>query len=163
MKRIVNFLTFTAAIIAISAMLAVSYADPPTLQWGAYQLESKHDTVITTIDTVGTTTSQTLTSTRALKGRNEGWNYVLVNKTITGANAANTELLVKVLCYNSSGTLLSTHLIDTIVGASSQTIFLPFHSRLVGDNFSITLTGGAANGAEIITNGFQLNMFRVKR
>jgi hypothetical protein len=150
-----------AIIFAVCAMAVM--ADPPALQWGDYQLESKTDTSITTIDTVGLTTSQTLTSTRRLKESDRGWNYVLVNKTITGANAANTELIIKILVYNSSGTLLATHVIDTIVGAASQTFHLPFHTRCIGDNYSITLTGGGANGAEVITNGFQINMFRVKR
>lgn len=155
MKKI--FVLPTLAILAaVSFML---YADAPSLGDGSVVFESRTDTSITTVDTVGTTTSQTLVTTRNMGER--GWNYYLVNKTITGTNAANAELIISVLVYNSSGTLLSTHVIDTIVAAASQTFVLPFHTRCGGGaTYTITLTGGAANGAEVITNGFQIIKYR---
>jgi hypothetical protein len=145
-----------AILAAISFML---YADAPSLGDGSVVYESKTDTAISTIDTVGTTTSQTLVTTRNMGER--GWNYYLVNKTITGDNAANAELIIKILVYNTSGTLLSTHVIDTIIAAATQTFVLPFHTRCGGGaNYTITLTGGGSNGAEVITNGFQIIKYR---
>jgi hypothetical protein len=145
-----------AILAAVSFML---YADAPSLGSGDVVYESRTDTAISTIDTVGTTTSQTIVTTRNLGER--GWNYYLVNKTITGTNAANAELIIKILVYNTSGTLLSTHVIDTIVASTSQTFVLPFHTRCGGGaNYTVTITGGGANGAEVITNGFQIIKYR---
>jgi hypothetical protein len=153
-----NKLQIILAAVAFAAIGILLYADPPAITDVA-SFESRIDTVITTCDTVGTTTSQTLFSTRKIKNM-RGYNYALVNKTITGTNAANAELIISVLCYNSSGTLLATHVIDTIEAAASQTFRIPFHYQCVGDNYTIMLTGGAANGAEVITNGFTLFGYR---
>lgn len=147
------------SVMAVIGLAFVAYSDAPSLGSGDVVYESETDTAISTIDTVGTTTSQTLVTTRNMGKR--GWNYYLVNKTITGTNAANAELIIKILVYNTSGTLLSTHVIDTIVAAASQTFVLPFHTRCGGGaTYTITLTGGGANGAEVITNGFQIVKYR---
>ena len=151
MKKILAFLFFSAIVSAVFA------AHPAASDNTVY--DAKFDTVVTTIDTVGTTTTQDVVVKRRLP-KERGWNYYLINKTITGANAGNTELIVSVLCYNAAGTLLSTVVIDTIVGAASQSIILPINVGLVGDRFTVKLTGGGANGAAIYTQGFQLVMYR---
>ena len=155
MKKILSVFS----VLAVIGLAFFIYADAPSLGSGDVVYESRTDTSITTIDTVGTTTSQTIVTTRNLGER--GWNYYLVNKTITGTNAANAELIIKILVYNTSGTLLSTHVIDTIVASTSQTFVLPFHTRCGGGaNYTVTITGGGANGAEVITNGFQIIKYR---
>lgn len=146
------------SLLFLSAIVSMVYAAHPAAS-DNYVYDAKFDTVVTTIDTVGTTTTQDVVVKRRLP-KERGWNYYIINKTITGANAANTELIVSVLCYNAAGTLLSTVVLDTIVGASSQAIILPINVGLVGDRFTVKLTGGAANGAAVYTQGFQIVMYR---
>jgi hypothetical protein len=145
-------------LILFSAIVSGVYAAHPAAS-DYYVYDAKFDTTVTTIDTVGTTTTQNVVVKKRLP-KERGWNYYLINNTITGANAANTELIVSVLCYNAAGTLLSTVVLDTIVGASSQSIILPINVGLVGDRFTVKLTGGAANGSAVYTQGFQLVMYR---
>jgi hypothetical protein len=146
------------SLLFLSAIASIVYAAHPAASDNSVY-DAKFDTVVTTIDSVGTTTTQNIVVKRRLP-KERGWNYYLINKTITGANASNTELIVSVLCYNAAGTLLSTVVIDTIVGAASQSIILPINVGLVGDRFTVMLTGGGANGAAIYTQGFQLVMYR---
>jgi hypothetical protein len=146
------------AVFALLAFAGVSFADAPSLPDGATAYESEIDTNSTATVACNTTSAITIFSHRKMGQR--GWNYVLVNKAITGVNAANAELIINILVYNSSGTLLSTHLIDTIVAASCQSFVLPFHKKCVGYDYSITLTGGSGNGAAVNTTGFQVIKFR---
>lgn len=151
MKKIFGFLLI--AVCAVSV-----FSDPPAYTDNV-SFEAAIDSAITTCDTVGTTTSQTLMSSWSIT-QEKGWNYYLSSNTITGANAANAELIIKILAYKNTGTLLGTWVIDTIVGAAAQAFRLPFRYQIMGDYFTLSLTGGAANGAEVITNGFNIVRYR---
>lgn len=146
---------FATLLVLVAA--AASFAGVPAATDQVF--ESKVDTAVTRVDTLVAVDSQTIVSLRTV--REPGWNYCLVNKTITGGGSDSVACYIYLDSYNSSQTLLNRQLIDTLKTAYGSPIKIPLNLTTSAAYFTIKAIGiTSRNGGEVITNGWQLIKYR---
>lgn len=98
-------------------------------------------------DTIVATDSNTIVNKQKFTN---GAEYVLAVGAITGGGSDSVALQVNVTAYDDNSIFLIRKAVDTITVATGKQVLLPINSTIVGDKFSVTLTGLATNGGEVI-------------
>lgn len=143
---------FVSLILMVGLFSLAFSADPTYTNPNVYVSQNMLD--VTTKDTiVSSSDSQIVSSSFAPEA---AYNYYLTNNVFTGASTDSVDLKIYAICYNSSGTVKAQILIDSITGALTKPILLPFNNGLFGSTFKIYAKGGAGVGGELITNGWQI-------
>lgn len=150
MKHVFSFLFILVAVASIFGAVPASTDQV---------FEAKIDTSVTWIDTLkDATDSSAILSSWSPKETE--WIYYIINKPITGYSSDSVKFKIYGYSYNSSGTLLSKQLIDTLVSDDSKAIRIPINTTMKGSTYTIKALSYTGNGGQAITSGWQLVKYR---
>ena len=136
-------------LIALFAVASFAVEPSRTSNEGMYysrQFEKIHDDA--SPDTIAATGTLTIDTKITPKPYYE---YILVSDAATGTGSDSVELIITIKAYDAADELIYTSAaIDTITGAGC--VYIPFKTQYLGASFDVVLTGGAANGGQVIVN-----------
>lgn len=154
----VLFSMLLVLVLAMSGFAALG--GPTTALTPSLPYEWEMDTVISNValyDTTGSTTSDTLVVKRRFP---QGYEFILVTGTLTGAQVAACSLAVRVDSYGKNDSLLTSVRVDSILASTDGRKLIRL-ANYPGLRHSIVLQGVGSNGAEVILNEIEIYKRRI--
>jgi hypothetical protein len=146
-----------SVILGLLFSFSLSLAGPLVTSGSAF--EGKLETWRTNKDTLAGVDSQTLFT--KWTPSEKGWNYYLSYSTITGGGSDSVLFDIWVDSYVNDSVLVCRNFVDSTKTAYSKSILLPIYDGIPGTKFTIKVISRTGNGGVVITNGWQLNKFRL--
>lgn len=141
-KQVFALFALFVGVVSYAAIPTSSVSDGSYTSLGKLTVSSAaaYDTIVAT-DSVTLVNKQKFTN---------GAEYILAVGLITGGGSDSVALQVNVTAYDENSIFLIRKAVDTVTVATGKQVVLPVNSTIVGDKFSVTLTGLATNGGEVI-------------